>query len=84
MIDYFQTHAAGISALIAVLGIIWAILWPTFQLAAEQVTKKRFDSIDQRFSTVDTQLALLKQNQEQILEGQKQLLRIYGQEKIAP
>lgn len=96
VIDYFQSHAAGIAALVAVLTFAWGFLWSAFKVAVERVTKQRFDTIDQRFNQVDQQfndlksegkdrdkeIALLKLGQERIISDIGDIKRLL--EEIAP
>ena len=47
LIDYFQTHAAGISTLLAVLSLAGVILWGIFKLAVQQATAPKFAKLEQ-------------------------------------
>lgn len=64
LIDYFQTHAASISALLAVLSFAGFILWGIFKLAVEYATAPRFTKLEQGQTKIEQGQADLKQGQE--------------------
>lgn len=64
--DYLQSHAAGIGALIGGLSFLGVVLWGIFKLAVEQATGPRFTKLEQGVSGIATDVILLKQGQESI------------------
>lgn len=70
VIDYFQSHAAGISALIGLLSFLGLVLWGVFRIAVQQVTAPRFSSLEQGQAELKTNVALLVQGQESLNKGQ--------------
>lgn len=78
IIDFFQSHAAGIGALIVSLAVVWTLFVTAVQIATKPQFKAldtkfeaidaRFQAVDTRFQAVETRLSALEQGQIYILD----------------